>query len=106
MHLKWFISAVQELVSRFNFHNFDNLRGFNQPKQDPRTAKIESKAQILFDLLFSAAAGDISALRRYTHYFYLYRNTQVRVQTLHFSNVSTIISYEEDCFCSPLKLIP
>lgn len=52
------------MVSRFNFHNFDNLRGYSKSKQDPRTTKAESKAQILFDLLFSAAAGDISALRR------------------------------------------
>ncbi|XP_045116671.1 uncharacterized protein LOC123507656 isoform X1 [Portunus trituberculatus] len=59
------VQFCMELVSRFNFHNFDNLRGFNLPKQDPRTAKIESKAQILFDLLFSAAAGDMSALRRH-----------------------------------------
>ncbi|KAK8380414.1 hypothetical protein O3P69_016770 [Scylla paramamosain] len=59
------VQFCMEMVSRFNFHNFDNLRGFNQPKQDPRTAKIESKAQILFDLLFSAAAGDMSALRRH-----------------------------------------
>ena len=52
------------MVSRFNFHNFDNLRGFSMSKQDPRTAKVESKAQILFDLLFSAAAGDMSAIKR------------------------------------------
>lgn len=55
---------IQELVSRFNFHNFDNLRGQHTTKFDPRTVKAESNAQILFDLLFSSAAGDLSALRR------------------------------------------
>lgn len=55
----------QELVSRFTFHNFDNLRNHITTKTDPRMAKAESRAQILFDLLFSAAAGDLSALRRW-----------------------------------------
>ncbi|XP_050715637.1 uncharacterized protein LOC126998206 isoform X3 [Eriocheir sinensis] len=60
------VQFCMEMVSRFNFHNFDNLRGYSKSKQDPRTTKAESKAQILFDLLFSAAAGDISALRRHS----------------------------------------
>ncbi|KAK8740738.1 hypothetical protein OTU49_002680 [Cherax quadricarinatus] len=60
------VQFCMELVSRFNFHNFDNLRGHFTSKCDPRMAKAESKAQILFDLLFSAAAGDLSALRRHS----------------------------------------
>ncbi|KAK4317871.1 hypothetical protein Pmani_011108 [Petrolisthes manimaculis] len=59
------VQFCMELVSRFNFHNFDNLRGQYTTKFDPRTVKAESNAQILFDLLFSTAAGDLSALRRH-----------------------------------------
>ncbi|ROT65734.1 putative glutaminase kidney isoform, mitochondrial-like isoform X1 [Penaeus vannamei] len=57
------VQFCMELVSRFTFHNFDNLRNHITTKTDPRMAKAESRAQILFDLLFSAAAGDLSALR-------------------------------------------
>ncbi|KAK7084025.1 hypothetical protein SK128_003480 [Halocaridina rubra] len=60
------VQFCMELVSRFKFHNFDNLRGYISTKTDPRVARAESKAQILFDLLFSAAAGDLSALRRHS----------------------------------------
>ncbi|XP_064115781.1 glutaminase liver isoform, mitochondrial-like isoform X1 [Macrobrachium nipponense] len=60
------VQFCMELVSRFTFHNFDNLRGHISTKTDPRMARAESKAQILFDLLFSAAAGDLSALRRHS----------------------------------------
>ena len=52
------------MVSKFKFHHFDNLRGSVSSKIDPRMAKNETRAQILFDLLFSVAAGDLSALRR------------------------------------------
>ncbi|XP_042868105.1 glutaminase liver isoform, mitochondrial-like isoform X1 [Penaeus japonicus] len=60
------VQFCMELVSRFTFHNFDNLRNHITTKTDPRMAKAESRAQILFDLLFSAAAGDLSALRRHS----------------------------------------
>ncbi|CAL4075698.1 unnamed protein product, partial [Meganyctiphanes norvegica] len=59
------VQFCMELVKRFPFHQFDNLRGHVTTKQDPRVAKMESRAQILFDLLFSVAAGDLSALRRH-----------------------------------------
>ncbi|CAL4060359.1 unnamed protein product, partial [Meganyctiphanes norvegica] len=60
------LEGTMEIVSQFNFHHFDNLRGNTSTKKDPRMAKAESRAQMLFDLLFSAAAGDISALRRHS----------------------------------------
>ncbi|XP_063606230.1 glutaminase liver isoform, mitochondrial-like isoform X5 [Penaeus indicus] len=60
------VQFCMELVSRFTFHNFDNLRNHITTKTDPRMARAESRAQILFDLLFSAAAGDLSALRRHS----------------------------------------
>ncbi|CAL4058643.1 unnamed protein product, partial [Meganyctiphanes norvegica] len=60
------VEFCMELVNRFTFHHFDNLRGHVTTKQDPRMAQAESRAQVLFDLLFSVAAGDLSALRRHS----------------------------------------
>lgn len=62
----WAISrliAFQELVAKFNFHNFDNIRQ-SPKKSDPRQQKSEAKGLRVVSLLFSAAAGDIVALRR------------------------------------------
>ncbi|CAL4131065.1 unnamed protein product, partial [Meganyctiphanes norvegica] len=59
------VQFCKDLVNVFNFHHFDNLRGHVNTKRDPRMAKAESRAHLLFDLLFSAAAGDLSSLRRH-----------------------------------------
>lgn len=48
----------------FNFHRYDNLRHAVN-KQDPRRHKYETKGLNIVSLLFSAAAGDVNALRRY-----------------------------------------
>ena len=53
----------QELVARFNFHNYDNLK-HSQNKYDPRGRVVESKAQDVVNLLFSAYNGDATAMRR------------------------------------------
>ena len=85
----------QELVNKFKFHHFDNLRGSISTKIDPRMAKNESRAQILFDLLFSVAAGDLSALRRY---FYLYYGKERTfnlelLKTMHYINSIKMLFY-------------
>uniref|UniRef100_A0A3P8SSS5 glutaminase n=1 Tax=Amphiprion percula TaxID=161767 RepID=A0A3P8SSS5_AMPPE len=56
------IHFCQELVSLFNFHNYDNLRHFVK-KQDPRRQDGEDRVSSVFNLMFAAYSGDVSALK-------------------------------------------
>ncbi|XP_058487598.1 glutaminase 2b isoform X1 [Solea solea] len=58
------INFCQELVSLFNFHNYDNLRHFVK-KQDPRRQEGDDRNKSVFSLMFAAYSGDVSALRRF-----------------------------------------
>ncbi|XP_055077650.1 glutaminase 2b isoform X2 [Periophthalmus magnuspinnatus] len=58
------IHFCQELVSHFNFHNYDNLLHFVK-KEDPRRPQGDDRNKSVFGLMFAAYSGDVSALRRF-----------------------------------------
>ncbi|XP_035238622.1 glutaminase kidney isoform, mitochondrial-like [Anguilla anguilla] len=58
------IHFCQELVSLFNFHNYDNLRHFAK-KLDPRRPAGDDRNISVINVMFAAYSGDVSALRRF-----------------------------------------
>ena len=47
----------------FNFHNYDLMTNLDE-KFDPRQRKGDKENNSVVNLLFSAAAGDVAAIRR------------------------------------------
>ncbi|XP_047529386.1 uncharacterized protein LOC125065661 isoform X2 [Vanessa atalanta] len=58
------LQFCDEMIERFNFHKYDNIR-YASHKKDPRRYKFESTGLSIVNLLFSSASGDLSALRRH-----------------------------------------
>ena len=58
--------CFQDLVGKFNFHNYDNLR-FTSKKINPCKRKQENQTHEVVNLLFGAYNGDVSALRRFVY---------------------------------------
>ncbi|XP_037068233.1 glutaminase kidney isoform, mitochondrial-like [Pollicipes pollicipes] len=59
------VKLCKELVYRFNFHHFDNVSASGE-KIDPRKTSNEKRADMVHRLLFAAAAGDLTAIKRYS----------------------------------------
>lgn len=57
------VAFCQELVEVFNFHKYDNLRHASH-KIDPRRHRYETKGLNIVNLLFAAASGDVTSMRR------------------------------------------
>jgi hypothetical protein len=58
------VKFAEELVERFNFHNYDSLVYSESCKMDPRRKSREAQQEQVVHLLFAAKSGDISAVKR------------------------------------------
>lgn len=58
------LQFCNELVNHFNFHQYDNLRHVPH-KSDPRRKRYETHGLNIICLLFAAAKGDMSAIKRF-----------------------------------------
>ncbi len=58
------VKFFQELVRRYNFHNYDNLVGGVTGKKDPRLSTVQRQSEAITELCWAASEGDLTAIRR------------------------------------------
>ena len=58
------IDFSRELIRMFNFHNYDNVIGGHHDKKDPRLAEELFRRNLIVDLCYAAAEGDMTGIRR------------------------------------------
>ncbi|CAG0882589.1 unnamed protein product [Darwinula stevensoni] len=59
------MNHFHRMVEVYNFHHYDCSMKHGRQKEDPRHSRVEEKAEEVVGLLFSAASGDATAMRRY-----------------------------------------
>ncbi|XP_077578678.1 glutaminase kidney isoform, mitochondrial isoform X1 [Stigmatopora nigra] len=97
------IHFCQDLVSHFNFHNYDNLRHFTK-KHDPRRSLNDEPS--VMNLMFAAYSGGVSALRRFALSALDMEQIDYDSRTaLHIAasegHVETVIFLTEECKVNP-----
>lgn len=66
-----FVLFSKELVNVFNFHKYDHLAK-SEEKLDPRKRTGDKNAGDVVNLMFGAATGDVTALRRWVGQLNMY----------------------------------
>jgi glutaminase len=56
---------LQKVVAKFPFHHFDSAKRQSENKIDPCQTEVYRKSESVVAVLFSAAAGDVTAMRRF-----------------------------------------